>query len=197
MLVILNLVLRFFQGNILSSDGFPYLDKRCQYPTASRRSVRNAPLRKGHRVVMLGYNTGDKMVDNLMYPQDDRQFHTVLYNSSREPSPYSQLSYGKNRDHTVCGVVWTCSRKCPLNGYPTTWALWSSNSRWAFKNRCLYTIPNKVNVTYITLTETPDPWNLRVGSFPSVEPMGTIPFSDKMPFLYRFYNLVMQIVIPL
>ena len=130
------------------------------------------------------------MVDNLLYPQDDRQFHAVLYNSSREPSPHSVpmirtviIRYVEWCEH-VLGSVRLMDI---LRHERFDLAIIDGH----LKNRCLYTIPYKLNLTYITLTETPDPWNLRVGSFPSVEPMGTIPFSDKMPFLYRFYNLVM------
>ena len=51
---------------------------------------------------------------------------------------------------------------------------------------CLNAIPYKLGVPYISLLANMDPWTLRVGALPSVEPLPIMSKTNEMDFMQRF-----------
>ena len=54
--------------------------------------------------------------------------------------------------------------------------------------RCIYIIPHRLKVPFITLTALLDPLSAGVTSSPAVEPSQMVPFTNKMSFIERLSN---------
>jgi len=58
-----------------------------------------------------------------------------------------------------------------------------------FFAKCLYLIPHRLQIPYITYTDAIDPLFVRVPWLPSFVPCGISPFSEKMTFVERLKNM--------
>ena len=59
---------------------------------------------------------------------------------------------------------------------------------------CLYAVPYKLGVPYISMAAIMDPWTVRVGAMPSVEPMPISPKTNEMDFFQRVGNTLIYIM---
>ena len=54
---------------------------------------------------------------------------------------------------------------------------------------CMYAIPYRFDIKYVSLTVYTSPWLFGVSGMPSVEPSSFVPFSNKMSFFERIMNI--------
>lgn len=60
---------------------------------------------------------------------------------------------------------------------------------------CLYVIPYRLDLKYITLSALHNPWLHGIPAMPSVEPTQLVPFTNKMSFFQRVANVIPSILI--